>query len=242
MRLYTMNGTSAISVPGVGVVEADEDGAFEFPEDFARQQHGFAIGGVRIWEDDAERAERLMAEELERRQDPATLLDAVERLGGFDPAPSPEERLAKAEAELAAARAAMPAQDPAGAKAPRERRNRTAGKDPAGKKVTDVEKGDNTVADVGIVKPEGIVETPPVGEPAGTIADIGQVDGDSGEVREPTREEQQGKKPKAPSIGELRAKAEALGVDVAALGDRPLKADLVAAIAAAEAKSDDPSV
>lgn len=79
MRLYSLTGATALD-HAEGHFEADEDGAFDLPDDIAEEIHGFHVGGKPAWEDDIERQNRLLQEELERRKDPATLLGAVEQL------------------------------------------------------------------------------------------------------------------------------------------------------------------
>jgi hypothetical protein len=79
MRLYTRTGAAAVDGPD-GHFDAGEDGAFDFPDEISSRLHGVAIGGVRQWETDVERQHRQIAEEIERRKDPATLLDAVQKL------------------------------------------------------------------------------------------------------------------------------------------------------------------
>ncbi|MCX4750905.1 hypothetical protein OG455_41225 [Kitasatospora sp. NBC_01287] len=80
MRLYSRTGATALDDPEYGHFEADADGGFDLPDPLAAREHGFAVRGARIWETDIERQHRLIAEEVERRKDPATLLQAVEQL------------------------------------------------------------------------------------------------------------------------------------------------------------------
>lgn len=81
MRLYTLTGTTQVKDPETGTVyEADADGAFEMPEDLANLLHSFHVAGKPAWEDDAERARRVAAEQLEKMRDPAALLAEVQRL------------------------------------------------------------------------------------------------------------------------------------------------------------------
>jgi hypothetical protein len=80
MRLYTRTGATALDHPVFGHYDADEHGGFDFPNELSDQLHGFASGGRPLWETDVERQRRLISEELERRKDPATLLQAVEQL------------------------------------------------------------------------------------------------------------------------------------------------------------------
>lgn len=80
MRLYTRTGATALDDPEYGHFEADEQGGFDFPDDLSDKLHRFSVRGRPAWESDIERQNRLIAEELERRKDPATLLQAVEQL------------------------------------------------------------------------------------------------------------------------------------------------------------------
>ncbi|WP_035796492.1 hypothetical protein [Kitasatospora mediocidica] len=80
MRLYTRTGATALDDPEWGHFEADEQGGFDLPDQLAEQQRAFAVRGSHAWETDIERQHRLVTEERERRQDPATLLQAVEQL------------------------------------------------------------------------------------------------------------------------------------------------------------------
>lgn len=80
MRLYTRTGASALDDPEYGHFDADENGGFDFPDDLSDRLHRFHAGGRPLWETDVERQNRLMAEELERRRDPATLMEAVQQL------------------------------------------------------------------------------------------------------------------------------------------------------------------
>lgn len=74
MRLYPLDGTQAITDGGESY-EAGRDGGFDLPEEFGTRLNRFPN-----WENDIERQERLMAEEMDRRRDPKTLLEAVEKL------------------------------------------------------------------------------------------------------------------------------------------------------------------
>ncbi|MFJ9771231.1 hypothetical protein ACIRVF_08300 [Kitasatospora sp. NPDC101157] len=76
MRLYSRTGATALDDPRHGRIEADPDhGGFDLPEELAEELRGFPA-----WETDVERQQRLVIEEIERRKDPATLLDAVQQL------------------------------------------------------------------------------------------------------------------------------------------------------------------
>jgi hypothetical protein len=113
MRLYSRNGATAVADAGENY-EAGDDGGFDFPAEVGERLHGFAAAGEPLWETDVERQHRLIAEEMERRKDPATLLAAVEQIvkaaQAVTPAP-PEPAPAKAgtKAETKAAPAKAPA-------------------------------------------------------------------------------------------------------------------------------------
>lgn len=100
MRLYArIEGTAEVTHKGVHYV-AGPDGGFDFPNEVSDELHGFHVGGRPMWEDQIERQHRLIAEEAERRADPATLLAAVELLvaQAAEAAPAAKTRAAKAAA------------------------------------------------------------------------------------------------------------------------------------------------
>ena len=80
MRLYSRAGATSV-VHGEGdepdVYEADENGSVEVPHDLGLHLQNLHVGGVKAWEDDAERQARLDSEELARRRDPAQLYDLL---------------------------------------------------------------------------------------------------------------------------------------------------------------------
>lgn len=80
MRLYTRTGATALDDPEYGHFDADDQGAFDFPDDVSDRLRRFHVAGQLAWEDDIERQNRLISEEMERRKDPATLLEAVEQI------------------------------------------------------------------------------------------------------------------------------------------------------------------
>jgi hypothetical protein len=80
MRLYSRTGVSALDDPEFGTFHADDAGGFDFPDEVSDRLHSFHHRGQQVWENDVERQQRLISEELERRKDPATLLSAVEQL------------------------------------------------------------------------------------------------------------------------------------------------------------------
>ena len=78
MKLYTLHDASSV------IVGEDTypvvDGIIEVPEALGVRLRDTHIGGQKTWEDEPQRHARLLAEEAERRKDPATLLAAVEAL------------------------------------------------------------------------------------------------------------------------------------------------------------------
>jgi len=80
MRLYSRTGQTVLTDAEYGTFEAGPDGGFDLPEDLALREHAFHVGGRPLWETDVERQYRLAAEELDRRRDPATLMNAVQQL------------------------------------------------------------------------------------------------------------------------------------------------------------------
>lgn len=80
MRLYTRTGATALDDSEFGHFDANDDGGFDFPDPLSDKLHRFHAGGQPMWETDIERQQRLIAEELERRRDPATLMEAVQQL------------------------------------------------------------------------------------------------------------------------------------------------------------------
>jgi hypothetical protein len=79
MRLYSRTDAASVS-DGGKTYKAAKDGSFDLPDELAARLHGFATAGKPQWETDVERQNRLIAEEIERRKDPATLLDAVQQI------------------------------------------------------------------------------------------------------------------------------------------------------------------
>lgn len=101
MRLYSRTGASALDDPEYGHFEAGPGGGFDLPDDLSDRLHSFHLAGQPMWETDVERQHRLIAEEAARRQDPATLLAAVEQLVSAakateqDAEPEPDKPAAK---------------------------------------------------------------------------------------------------------------------------------------------------
>lgn len=88
MKLYTRRDASSVIV-GDDTYPVGDDGTVEVPEDLGRRLRDTHVGGVKAWEDETERHARLLAEESERRKDPATLLAAVEALAAQVATPRP---------------------------------------------------------------------------------------------------------------------------------------------------------
>jgi hypothetical protein len=98
MRLYPRD-TSTTSVVHGGVrYEAASDGGFDFPGGVSDGLHALHLHGEPMWETPIERQRRLITEEAARRADPATLLDAVEKLVAQAEAGASEPVKAKAAA------------------------------------------------------------------------------------------------------------------------------------------------
>lgn len=80
MRLYSQVGATAHDDPDYGHFEPDdEDGGFPFPDEVSDLIGGFAVKGRKLWETEAERADRLHGQEMARRRDPASMLAAMEQ-------------------------------------------------------------------------------------------------------------------------------------------------------------------
>lgn len=103
MRLYSRNGTVSVEHDGKSYA-AGSDGGFDFPEDLAQSLHSFHSQKKPLWETDIERQNRLVAEEAARRADPATLLEAVEKIQRLAEGNAPEPAAKAAPAKAAAAK------------------------------------------------------------------------------------------------------------------------------------------
>jgi hypothetical protein len=80
MRLYPRRpGTGVVNHGGVQY-KAGGNGGFDFPDEVSDALHSFAVRGEKLWETDIERQRRLLSEEMDRRRDPASLYDAVEKI------------------------------------------------------------------------------------------------------------------------------------------------------------------
>lgn len=75
-KLYPTNPIESVSVGDV-LIEANDDGSFDFPEELAESLHRTHVGGVQTWETEAERYSRIVSAEIARRSDPAALYDQI---------------------------------------------------------------------------------------------------------------------------------------------------------------------
>lgn len=80
MRLYSRTGATTLDDPEYGHFDVNAEGGFDLPEDLGERLRRFHVDKQPLWETDIERQERLLAEEMERRRDPATLQALVEQL------------------------------------------------------------------------------------------------------------------------------------------------------------------
>lgn len=80
MRLYSRTGQTVLNDPEYGTFEPGPDGGFDLPEDLAERQRRFHVDKQPLWETDIGRQERLIAEEMERRKDPLTMLKLMEQM------------------------------------------------------------------------------------------------------------------------------------------------------------------
>lgn len=80
MRLYTRTGATQVDDPTHGTFTVGPDGAFDFPDEVSDRLHSFHVAGSPAWESDAERAKRLLDEQMEKLRDPATLLATMQEM------------------------------------------------------------------------------------------------------------------------------------------------------------------
>lgn len=80
MRIYSRRGAVAIDDPEYGRFEPEADGSFDLPDDLSDRLVRFHQRGVPLWETEIDRGQRVATEDLERRRDPANLLDAVQQI------------------------------------------------------------------------------------------------------------------------------------------------------------------
>jgi len=113
MRLYPRAGQTAIDDPEHGHFDAGPDGGFDLPEPLGERLRRFHVDRAPMWETDIERQSRLISEELERRKDPATLLEAVEQIMRAAQASAGAQAVAATQAPAAKARVTKKAAPPA---------------------------------------------------------------------------------------------------------------------------------
>lgn len=90
MHLYSRTGASVVQHEGLRY-EAGPDGEFGFPDSVSDVLHPFAVRGERLWETGTERRQRILAEEMDRRRDPAELYAAVAKIAAAaDALPAPK--------------------------------------------------------------------------------------------------------------------------------------------------------
>lgn len=80
MLLYSRTGATALDDPEYGHFEREADGSFDLPDDLADRLLRFHHRGRPLWETEIDRGNRIASEDLERRRDPANLLDAVQQI------------------------------------------------------------------------------------------------------------------------------------------------------------------
>ena len=99
MKLYSRFGADSVESDGIEY-KADKDGGIEVPAELGSFLHIQHVGGERAWENDAERATRLVAEEHAKKSDPAYLASIVEDLAAkVDSAPSRKKAAVEAAVE-----------------------------------------------------------------------------------------------------------------------------------------------
>jgi hypothetical protein len=76
MRLYNTEGATQVDDPDFGTFKPDANGAFDgLPDPMYAKLHGRPG-----WENEAERAARLAAEQMEKLRDPATMLAELQKM------------------------------------------------------------------------------------------------------------------------------------------------------------------
>lgn len=80
MLLYSCTGAVAIEDPEYGRFEVQNDGTFDLPDELAERELRFHDRGQPRWETQVGRQQRIASEDLDRRRDPAALLDAVQQI------------------------------------------------------------------------------------------------------------------------------------------------------------------
>lgn len=100
MKIYSKFGASEVESPEFGIFEAGADGGVEVPEELGNFLHIQSVNGEKAWETEAERHNRLVAEEHARRSDPAYLATIVEELAAQVAAANAPRRAKKVEAPV----------------------------------------------------------------------------------------------------------------------------------------------
>jgi hypothetical protein len=112
VRLYNTEGATQVDDPEYGTFKLDADGAFSgLPDGMYAKLHGRPG-----WENDAERAARLTAEQLEKLRDPATMLAELQKMTAGQGAltkPEPADTAPPAPAPKRARKSASSASTPA---------------------------------------------------------------------------------------------------------------------------------
>ena len=106
MKVYSRTGAQAVGSDDYGDFTPEADGSFDVPHDFGVLLVAH-IDGVPAWEDEPARHERLTAEDLKRRRDPAAAYDLLAQLLGTAkanevlgaPEPEPEDESPTADNE-----------------------------------------------------------------------------------------------------------------------------------------------
>jgi MoxR-like ATPase len=80
MLLYSRTGATALDDPEYGRFNRQDDGSFDLPDDLADRLLRFHHRGRPLWETEIDRGHRIASEDLEKRRDPANLLDAVQQI------------------------------------------------------------------------------------------------------------------------------------------------------------------
>lgn len=124
MRLYSRTGAEQAVHDGE-TYHRQPDGGFEFPEHVGEVLRTFHVSKTPLWETLVEQQQRLIAEDRQRRSDPSSQYDLLERIATrAEGVPDPAAEIAALRRELAELKAAaQPADDGShAARAPRTRK------------------------------------------------------------------------------------------------------------------------
>lgn len=125
MRLYSRTGATVHTDSEFGRFEADADGVFDVPEELGERMRRFHVDKQPMWEDSIERQQRLIDEDMQNAQNPATLLAVLQQLArALPPVPAVATAVPAAVSET-------PATAEASTLAARQPRKRAASKPPA---------------------------------------------------------------------------------------------------------------